>query len=109
MSENGELQRIHDKWLSTGPSPATTADLQQDPDRLHVQSFSALFLISGAACVAALAIHACVLARQYSRHVAAEQAALSGGGVGPPATVLPSPAPAAVAASGRSCPSLPQL
>ena len=72
LSENGDLQRIHDKWLSTGPSPATTADLQQDPDRLHVQSFSALFLISGAACVAALAIHACVLARQYSRHVAAE-------------------------------------
>ena len=80
LSENGDLQRIHDKWLSTGPSPATTADLQQDPDRLHVQSFSALFLISGAACVAALAIHACVLARQYSRHVAAEQAALPGGG-----------------------------
>ena len=56
--------------------------LEQDPDRLHVQSFSALFLISGAACVAALAIHACVLARQYSRHVAAEQAALPGGGAG---------------------------
>ncbi|RLM66126.1 glutamate receptor 3.1-like [Panicum miliaceum] len=79
LSENGDLQRIHDKWLSTGPS-STTADLQQDPDRLQVQSFSALFLICGAACVAALAIHACVLVRQYSRHVAAEQAALSGGG-----------------------------
>lgn len=72
LSENGDLQRIHDKWMSTGPSADSTTDL--DSDRLHVHSFSALFLICGVACVAALAIHACVLVRQYSRHVAAEQA-----------------------------------
>lgn len=73
LSENGDLQRIHDKWLSTGPSSDSTTDLESD--RLHVHSFSGLFLISGVACAAALAIHACVLVRQYSRHVtAAEQA-----------------------------------
>lgn len=72
LSENGDLQRIHDKWMSTGPSADSTTDL--DADRLHVHSFSALFLICGVACVAALAIHACVLVRQYSHHVAAEQA-----------------------------------
>ncbi|CAN6269047.1 unnamed protein product [Urochloa humidicola] len=77
LSETGDLQRIHDKWLSTGPSSqASTTDLESD--RLHVHSFSALFLICGVACVAALAIHACVLVRQYSRHVAAERS--SGGG-----------------------------
>ncbi|OEL12907.1 Glutamate receptor 3.1 [Dichanthelium oligosanthes] len=78
LSENGDLQRIHDKWLSTRPSSQSTADLQAD--RLEVQSFSALFLICGVACVTALAIHACVLIRQYLRHVASEQAALSKGG-----------------------------
>ncbi|CAN6276719.1 unnamed protein product [Urochloa humidicola] len=79
LSETGDLQRIHDKWLSTGPSSqSSTTDLESD--RLHVQSFSALFLICGVACVAALAIHACVLVRQYSRHVAAEKAAGGGGG-----------------------------
>nr|ACL53817.1 unknown [Zea mays] len=70
LSENGDLQRIHDKWLSNGPSPQSTTDLE--PERLRVQSFSALFLLCGAACLAALAIHGCILARQYSLHVASQ-------------------------------------
>lgn len=70
LSENGDLQRIHDKWLSNGPSPQSTTDL--DPERLRVQSFSALFLICGVACLAALAIHGCLLVRQYSLHVASQ-------------------------------------
>ncbi|CAO2036246.1 unnamed protein product [Urochloa humidicola] len=81
LSETGDLQRIHDKWLSTGPSSqASTTDLESD--RLHVHSFSALFLICGVACVTALAIHACVLVRQYSRHVAAERSSSSRGADG---------------------------
>jgi ionotropic glutamate receptor/U3 small nucleolar RNA-associated protein 19 len=82
LSENGDLQRIHDKWLSTGPSSeSATDDLQSS--RLEVQSFSALFLICGVACVAALSIHACLLVRQYSRHVASEseQAAADGAAI----------------------------
>ncbi|KAJ1272421.1 hypothetical protein BS78_06G200500 [Paspalum vaginatum] len=72
LSENGDLQRIHDKWLSsTGPSSSqSTQDLQSD--RLQVHSFSALFLICGAACLVALAIHASVLVRQYHLHVASQ-------------------------------------
>ncbi|XP_062186170.1 glutamate receptor 3.1-like [Phragmites australis] len=77
LSENGDLQRIHDKWLSSGPASSQSKDLESD--RLQVRSFSALFLICGAACLLALAIHASVLIRQYSRLVASEQAALSTG------------------------------
>uniref|UniRef100_A0A0A9AR16 Ionotropic glutamate receptor C-terminal domain-containing protein n=1 Tax=Arundo donax TaxID=35708 RepID=A0A0A9AR16_ARUDO len=81
LSENGDLQRIHDKWLSSGPASFQNNDLESD--RLHVHSFAALFLICGVACLAALAIHACVLVGQYSRHVASEQpAALSARGGG---------------------------
>jgi len=70
LSENGDLQRIHDKWLSNGPSsPQSTMDLEP-AERLRVQSFSALFLICCVACLAALAIHGCILVRQYSLHVA---------------------------------------
>ena len=72
LSENGDLQRIHDKWLSNGPSsPQSTMDLEP-AERLRVQSFSALFLICGVACLAALAIHGCILVRQYSLHVASQ-------------------------------------
>lgn len=72
LSENGDLQRIHDKWLSSEAPPSqSTPDLESD--RLEVQSFSALFLICGVACAVALAIHAFLLARQYSLHVASHQ------------------------------------
>ena len=98
LSENGDLQRIHDKWLSNGASQST-ADLEP-AERLRVQSFSALFLICGVACLAALAIHGCILVRQYSLHVAS----LPPRPRWPRAATAPSPAPAA-AASARSCPS----
>ncbi|RAL50402.1 hypothetical protein DM860_016869 [Cuscuta australis] len=55
LSENGELQRIHDKWLTrTGCS---SDDTEIDSDRLHLKSFCGLFLISGGACVIALLIY----------------------------------------------------
>jgi glutamate receptor, ionotropic, plant len=69
LSENGDLQRITDKWLTSGGSSASQAD-DLDADRLHVPSFAALFLICGVACLLALAIHASILYRQYLRHLA---------------------------------------
>uniref|UniRef100_A0A0E0PD92 Glutamate receptor n=2 Tax=Oryza TaxID=4527 RepID=A0A0E0PD92_ORYRU len=76
LSENGDLQRIHDKWLASDMSSMSQAsELDQDPDRLDVYSFSALFLICGLACIFALAIHACNLFYQYSRHAAEEDPA----------------------------------
>lgn len=77
LSENGDLQRITDKWLTRGTSASQSDDL--DADRLHVHSFAALFLICGVACVLALAIHGCILYRQYARHVASDPGAISAG------------------------------
>uniref|UniRef100_A0A0E0KUE9 Glutamate receptor n=1 Tax=Oryza punctata TaxID=4537 RepID=A0A0E0KUE9_ORYPU len=76
LSENGDLQRIHDKWLASDMSSMSQANDLDDPDRLDVYSFSALFLICGLACIFALAIHACNLFYQYSRHAAEDPAAL---------------------------------
>jgi hypothetical protein len=64
LSENSDLQRITDKWLTSGSS---ADDL--DADRLHVHRFAALFLICGVTCLLAFAIHTAVLYRQYARHV----------------------------------------
>jgi glutamate receptor, ionotropic, plant len=70
LSENGDLQRITDKWLTSGGSSASSQADDLEADRLHVRSFAALFLICGVACLLALAVHASVLYRQYLRHVA---------------------------------------
>ncbi|KAL5216133.1 hypothetical protein ABZP36_007534 [Zizania latifolia] len=78
LSENGDLQRIHDKWLaSDATSMSQTNEL--DSDRLHMYSFSGLFLICGLACLLALAIHACNLFHQFSRHAAPSS---TGDGIG---------------------------
>jgi ionotropic glutamate receptor len=70
LSENGELQRIHKKWLSRKAcgSQATS----NESDELQLQSFWGLFLISGAACFIALLIYFCSMIRQFSRHVPEE-------------------------------------
>nr|XP_023898716.1 glutamate receptor 3.2-like [Quercus suber]XP_023898717.1 glutamate receptor 3.2-like [Quercus suber] len=66
LSENGELQRIHDKWLSRKScgSEATTIE----SDELQLESFWGLFLICGAACFLALLIYFCLMLCQFSRH-----------------------------------------
>ncbi|GJN01934.1 hypothetical protein PR202_ga19239 [Eleusine coracana subsp. coracana] len=78
LSENGDLQRITDKWLTSGSSASPSDDL--DADRLHVHNFAALFIICGLACIVALAIHAGILYRQYTLHVAAASGPLSAAG-----------------------------
>ncbi|CAN6209084.1 unnamed protein product [Urochloa humidicola] len=56
LSENGDLQRIHDKWLSPGTCDAqSTSDVAAD--RLNLSSFWGLFLICGVACFLALLIY----------------------------------------------------
>nr|POE52891.1 glutamate receptor 3.2 [Quercus suber] len=66
LSENGELQRIHDKWLSRKScgSQATT----NESDELQLESFLGLFLICGAACFLALLIYSCLMLWQFRRH-----------------------------------------
>ncbi|KAB2632010.1 glutamate receptor 3.3-like [Pyrus ussuriensis x Pyrus communis] len=55
LSENGDLQRIHDKWLMQSSCSLDTTELESD--RLHLKSFWGLFLICGIACSVSLFIY----------------------------------------------------
>ncbi|XP_040381610.1 glutamate receptor 3.5-like isoform X2 [Oryza brachyantha] len=66
LSENGDLQRIHDKWLSPGQCASQGSDV--GADRLNLTSFWGLFLICGVACFVALLIFFFRTLRQYFRY-----------------------------------------
>uniref|UniRef100_A0A5B6ZS34 Glutamate receptor n=1 Tax=Davidia involucrata TaxID=16924 RepID=A0A5B6ZS34_DAVIN len=66
LSENGELQRIHDKWLMRSACSLQGAKLEVD--RLQLKSFSGLFLICGLACLLALIVYFIQMVRQFSQH-----------------------------------------
>lgn len=55
MSENGDLQRIHDKWLMRSACSMEGTELESD--QLHLKSFAGLFLICGVTCFVALLIY----------------------------------------------------
>ncbi|KAL6629721.1 hypothetical protein ACP70R_029486 [Stipagrostis hirtigluma subsp. patula] len=76
LSENGELQRIHDKWLKTGECTAETTEFM-DSSQLRLESFWGLFLICGVACVLALLIYFGIMLRRYLRHEPPETAVSS--------------------------------
>lgn len=65
LSENGDLQRIHDKWLAG--SRCSTEQTQAEESRLSLDSFWGLFLICGLASVLALIIFFCRICSQYRR------------------------------------------
>ncbi|XP_052141770.1 glutamate receptor 3.1 [Oryza glaberrima] len=67
LSENGELQRIHDKWLKTSECSADNTEFV-DSDQLRLESFWGLFLICGIACVIALLIYFFTTVRKFLRH-----------------------------------------
>ncbi|XP_024990732.1 glutamate receptor 3.3 isoform X2 [Cynara cardunculus var. scolymus] len=67
LSENGDLQRIHDKWLIR--SGCSTDNSELESDRLHLKSFWGLFLICGVACFIAIFIYFCQVFRRF-RNVA---------------------------------------
>ncbi|KAI3745609.1 hypothetical protein L6452_08010 [Arctium lappa] len=67
LSENGDLQRIHDKWLIR--SGCSTDNSELESDRLHLKSFWGLFLICGIACFIAIFIYFCQVFRRF-RNVA---------------------------------------
>ncbi|KAK4348933.1 hypothetical protein RND71_031688 [Anisodus tanguticus] len=70
LSENGDLQRIHDKWLARSACSLDNAELESD--RLHLRSFSGLFLICGIACFIALLIYFLQILRKFHRTSNAE-------------------------------------
>uniref|UniRef100_A0A1D1Z2R1 Glutamate receptor n=1 Tax=Anthurium amnicola TaxID=1678845 RepID=A0A1D1Z2R1_9ARAE len=66
LSENGDLQRIHDKWLTH--AGCIMADDAIDSNRLSLKSFWGLFLICGIACSIALFIFFMRVLCQYKRY-----------------------------------------
>ncbi|KAI3462302.1 hypothetical protein Pfo_018965 [Paulownia fortunei] len=66
LSENGDLQRIHDKWLLRSACSSQGAKLQVD--RLRLTSFEGLFFICGMACLVALLLYLIKMIRQFNRH-----------------------------------------
>ncbi|CAA2972428.1 glutamate receptor -like [Olea europaea subsp. europaea] len=64
LSENGELQRIHDKWLLKSACSLEGAKLNED--RPSVRSFLGLFLICGSACLFALLIYFVKMIREIN-------------------------------------------
>nr|GMD30088.1 glutamate receptor 3.4-like isoform X1 [Ipomoea batatas] len=65
LSENGDLQRIHDKWLS---KEGCSQETEVDDSRLSLKSFWGLFLICGIACFLALLVFFCRVCLQYRRY-----------------------------------------
>ncbi|GAB2226237.1 hypothetical protein Drorol1_Dr00022038 [Drosera rotundifolia] len=66
LSENGELQRIHDKWLMSSACSSQGSTLEVD--RLELKSFWGLFLVCGIACLVALLIYFVHMVRQFIIH-----------------------------------------
>ncbi|XP_050257632.1 glutamate receptor 3.6-like isoform X1 [Quercus robur] len=63
LSENGDLQRIHDKWLMRSACTAhgTTTQVYQ----LQLKSFQGLFALWGFTCLLALIVHFITLACKF--------------------------------------------
>ena len=67
LSENGELQRIHDKWLMR--SACTAQGTRIEVDRLQLKSFWGLFGLCGVACFLALFVYFIILFRKFNKHL----------------------------------------
>jgi hypothetical protein len=65
LSENGQLQKIHDFWLLASDCPSNTNDV--DSSQLSLNSFWGLFLITGSASLLSLVIYLIRLLWQFSR------------------------------------------
>ncbi|XP_074283804.1 glutamate receptor 3.4-like [Silene latifolia] len=65
LSENGELQRIHDKWLSLKGCSSQTNEYN---NRLSLESFWGLFLICGGSCFLSLGIFFSTVLYQYTKY-----------------------------------------
>ncbi|XP_027346597.1 glutamate receptor 3.4-like isoform X2 [Abrus precatorius] len=63
LSESGDLQKIHDKWLNK--KECTTSDV--DSSKLSLTSFWGLFLVCGIACILALIVFFARVCCQYNK------------------------------------------
>lgn len=74
LSENGDLQRIHEKWLARSGC-ASQSNVVND-NQLSLSSFWGLFLICGVACFISLTIFFCRLFLQYQRYLPEDEVAV---------------------------------
>ncbi|KAK9033882.1 hypothetical protein V6N11_050063 [Hibiscus sabdariffa] len=65
LSENGELQKIRDRWLSK--RACSSDNNESDIEQLDLKSFWGLFLICGIACMLALLVYFWLMFRQFNR------------------------------------------
>ncbi|OMO50006.1 Ionotropic glutamate receptor [Corchorus capsularis] len=70
LSENGDLQRIHDKWLLRRACSFQGAKM--DVDRLQLKSFWGLYVMCGVACLIALSIYFFKIVRKFYRQYSEE-------------------------------------
>ncbi|XP_023767391.1 glutamate receptor 3.6 [Lactuca sativa] len=66
LSENGELQRIHDKWLMR--SACSSQGTKFEVEQLELTSFKGLFIICGIVCLLALIIYFAQIIHQFIKH-----------------------------------------
>lgn len=77
LAENGDLQRIHDKWLLN--IACLSQNTKFEVDRLRLKSFWGLYLVCGVACFLALLLYLIMMMRQYKKHYVAEVESCGGG------------------------------
>lgn len=65
LSENGDLQRIHDKWLTKSSCSQDNTEIESS--QLHLKSFLGLFLLCGIACIVALCIYFTRICHRFHR------------------------------------------
>ncbi|KAL1215656.1 Glutamate receptor 3.2 [Cardamine amara subsp. amara] len=77
LSETGQLQKIHDKWLSrSNCSSLNGSQSEEDSEQLKLRSFWGLFLVCGIACFIALFIYFFKIVRDFCRHSNTEEEAI---------------------------------
>ncbi|KAI3808345.1 hypothetical protein L1987_24294 [Smallanthus sonchifolius] len=66
LSEKGDLERIHDKWLLR--SACSSQGTKFEVDQLELANFQGLFFICGLVCILALIIYIALTMRQFYKH-----------------------------------------
>ncbi|KAG7034969.1 Glutamate receptor 3.7, partial [Cucurbita argyrosperma subsp. argyrosperma] len=72
LSENGRLQKIHEKWFCKKGCPGERRR-KSEPNQLHLLSFWGLYLLCGAFSLAALLIFLLRIVRQFARYTRQQQ------------------------------------
>ncbi|KAL1188484.1 Glutamate receptor 3.1 [Cardamine amara subsp. amara] len=68
LSETGELQNIHNRWLSKSNCSKAQDSQSDDSEQLKVHSFWGMFLVVGIACLVAFILHFFKILRDFCKH-----------------------------------------